>query len=202
MRVHYLQHVDFEGLGYIEEWIKEKRHSVNVSRFFENDALPNTDDFDLLIVLGGPMSIHDENEHSWLKPEKEFLRKSISENKKIVGICLGAQLLADALGAKVYPNNEKEIGWFPIKKQQQTGILADLPNEFSAFHWHGDTFEIPDGAINLFSSEACKNQGFLYGANILGLQFHLEVSQKSIEQMICNGKHEMVHGRFIRLKVN
>jgi len=198
MRMHCLQHVAFEDLGYIEEWANERQHSVTATKFFENDLLPGLDDFDFIVVLGGPMSIHDEIEHSWLKSEKEFLRKAIDADKKILGICLGAQLLADVLGAKVYPNPEKEIGWFPIKKERGFEILADCPNEFTVFHWHGDTFEIPKNAINLFTSEACKNQAFLYNETILGLQFHLEVSPNSVTAMIENGQHEIISGKYIQ----
>jgi len=199
MKIHYLQHMAFEDLGNIEDWAIEKSHTLTATKFFENDPLPEIDTFDFLIVLGGPMNIYDEKVYPWLNAEKQFLKKAIQSKKKILGICLGAQLLADALRAKVYPNLEKEIGWFPIHKENLGyGLLADFPSEFPVFHWHGDTFEIPENADRLFSSDACKNQAFLYENHILGLQFHLEVSQKSIEQMVHFGKHEIIPGTYIQ----
>lgn len=199
MRIHYLQHVPFEGLGFIEDWANEKRHSVTATKFFENDPLPEIHDFDLLIILGGPMNIHDEEEHSWLKAEKEFLKAVIGAEKKVLGICLGAQLLANVLGAKVLPNTEKEIGWFPIKKTaNDSRILYDFPEEFTVFHWHGDTFETPENAHNLWYSEGCKNQAFLYQENVFGLQFHLEVSESAIGNLIENCRQEMTAGKYIQ----
>lgn len=201
MRIHYLQHVAFEDLGCIKDWIIEKGHQLSCTKFFERSKLPRINDFDLLIVMGGPMNISNENKYAWLKGEKEFIKDAIDAGKKVLGICLGAQLIANVLGAKVFPNTEKEIGWFPIQKvNSATNILTDFPTEFKVFHWHGDTFEIPANAINLFRSKACKNQGFLFGENVLGLQFHFEVTDKSLQLMIENGTDELITGKYIQSK--
>lgn len=201
MRIHYLQHVAFEDLGCIEDWIIKKGHQLSCTKFFQNGNLPLFTEFDLLIVMGGSMSIYDENEYPWLKAEKVFIQDAIDAGKKVLGICLGAQLIADVLDANVFPNAEKEIGWFPIQKENmETDLFIDFPNEFKVFHWHGDTFEIPLNAIHLFSSEACKNQGFLLGKNVLGLQFHFEVTEKSLRSMIENGMVELTSEKYVQTK--
>lgn len=201
MRIHYLQHVAFEDLGCIAEWAFKNGHQLTSTKFFEHSHLPMLPDFDLLIVLGGSMSIYDEDDYPWLKVEKAFIKNAINAGKKVLGICLGAQLIADVLDAKVFPNTEKEIGWFQIQKgNSKTNILRDFPTEFTVLHWHGDTFEIPVNAIKLFSSEACKNQGFLLGNNILGLQFHFEVTEKSLHLMIENGMLEFIAGKYVQTK--
>ena len=177
MRIHYFQHVPFEGLGCIEDWAKTAGHRIAATRFYLNEPLPNVNDVDWLIVMGGPMNIYDDAKFSWLAAEKRFLKEAIDRRKMVLGICLGAQLLADVLGAKIYANRHKEIGWFNIRKvktDQNTGIAAIFPDTFEAFHWHGDTFGIPKGSSRIASSDACVNQGFVGPGAILGLQFHLE----------------------------
>ena len=114
MKIHYLQHVPFEGLGSIESALKEGGHSISVTRLFSDDPLPDISAFDWLIVMGGPMGIKDEDEYSWLRTEKEFIKKTIQTGKVVLGICLGAQLIAEVLGARVYKNKYREIGWFDI----------------------------------------------------------------------------------------
>src|SRR5215471_5921833 len=136
MRVHFIQHVYFENPGHLLEWAKEKSYSTSFTKTFENISFPNLNDFDLLVIMGGPMGVYDEEKFPWLKQEKQFIKDSIAANKKVLGICLGSQLIAEALGVKVYPNKEKEIGWWPIKKVNAE-LNNDLPNEFVTFHWHG-----------------------------------------------------------------
>ena len=114
LRIHYLQHVTYEGLGSIEEWISSSGHSLTVTRFFESTDLPEMSDFDWLIIMGGGMGVNDDKLYPWLAEEKKFIRQSIDAGKTVLGICLGSQLVSTALGAKVYPNKEKEIGWFDI----------------------------------------------------------------------------------------
>lgn len=197
MKIHYLQHVPFEGLGFIENWALENKHSLSATKFFEKHQLPNLTSFDMLIVMGGPMSVYDEEKFPWLKEEKTFIKKAIEADKIVVGICLGAQLIAEVLGAKVYPNKGKEIGWFPIQK---TGhfFFKSLPDDFFVFHWHGDTFDLPRKAVHLASSVACRNQAFLYNKRVLALQFHLEATETTLQQMIENGRNELTEGEFIQ----
>ncbi len=196
MKLHWLQHVPFEGLGMIEEWAKAQRAEIRVTRLFNNEFLPDVDAFDWLVVMGGPMGIYDYDAHPWLVAEKQFIKQAIDADKTILGICLGAQLIADVLGAKVHPGPQKEIGWFPIQRSADAPHL--LPEEPTVFHWHGDTFELPAGAIRLASSEACKNQGFIYNNRVVALQFHLETTPESMEALIENCSHELVDAPFIQ----
>ncbi len=190
MKLHYLQHVPFEGLGIIEDWAKAQDTEISVSQLFNNDPLPDLAGFDWLVVMGGPMGIYDYEKYPWLVTEKLFIKNAIDAGKTVIGICLGAQLIADVLGAKVYPGPQKEIGWFPIQRAE--GAPEIIPKELTAFHWHGDTFEIPEGAICLASSEAYKNQGFIYNNCVIALQFHLETTYESMKALIENCGSELV----------
>jgi GMP synthase (glutamine-hydrolysing) len=201
LNIHYFQHVSFEGLGSIEEWCIGNGHALSATRFYENATVPDLKEIDWLIIMGGPMGVNDEKKYPWLVTEKEFIQQAIAEEKTVIGICLGAQLLAQILGAKVYQNSQKEIGWFPIEfssNASQHTLFSGLENPITVFHWHGDTFDIPEKAIHLASSKACRNQGFLYQNNILGLQFHLETTKESLRQMIANGRDELIKGKYIQ----
>lgn len=201
MNLHLFQHVPFEGLGSIDEWISQNGHTLTSTRFYGIHKIPSVSEIDGLIIMGGPMSVHDEKEYPWLKPEKEFIHQAIMTNKMVIGVCLGAQLIADVLGAKVYPNGEKEIGWFPVRfaeHAKQTPPFRSLAPDFTVFHWHGDTFDLPAGAVHLASSEACINQAFLYKEKVLGLQFHLETTEGSLSQMIKHGNKELISGNYIQ----
>lgn len=169
----------------------------------------------MLLIMGGTMSVYQENEFTWLKPEKEFAKRVIDTGKPVLGSCFGAQLIAEVLGGKVTRNRFKEIGWHRVKalteenakgekKNNEGKIIPDLPSglfpEFTAFMWHGDTFEIPAGALRLFESEACQNQGFIYGDNVLGLQFHPEADRQWIGNLIEDSGHELVEGKYIQSK--
>lgn len=201
MRVHYLQHVPFEGLAGIEAWVQSKGHSLSVTRFFNGESLPDVKDIDWLIVMGGPMNIYEHEEYPWLVQEKRFISQAIHGGKTVLGICLGAQLIADVLGAEVTRNQYKEIGWLPVKLTEEamaSTIFGFLPKEFTVFHWHGDTFDLPPGVIRLASSEGCLNQAFLYDDRVLGLQFHMESTTDSIEEIVRNCGSEIVQGKYIQ----
>ncbi len=197
MRVHYFQHVPFEGLGSMAGWMEARSARVTSTRFFEDPSLPGMTDFDWLIVMGGPMSVNDEETFPWLGAEKAFIAEAIAANKVVVGICLGAQLIAGALGARVYPKSQAEIGWFPIERTRGHGVRA-LPAQADVFHWHGETFDIPAGAHGFARSEACDNQAFAIGDRVLGFQFHLETTVKTARAMISACGEELVPGRFIQ----
>ncbi|MFW6351216.1 MAG: type 1 glutamine amidotransferase [Bacteroidota bacterium] len=200
-RIHYLQHVPFEGIGFIETWVRENDHILTSTKFYENEVLPALEDIDWLIVMGGPMSIDDEDQYPWLKEEKDFIRKAIDGGKVVIGICLGAQLIAHVLGAIVFPNDKKEIGWYPVDFWGKAGSLPpfeNFPDAPTVLHWHGDTFEIPEGALHLMKSDVCVNQAFLYGTTVLALQFHLEATPNTLEAMVENCRDELVPGEFIQ----
>ena len=201
LRIHYLQHVDFEGLGHIETWTKENNHLLTATKFFEQYRLPDINDFDWLIILGGPMGINDEKTHSWLKAEKQFIKSAIAANKTVIGICLGAQLLAEALGSKIYAGKKKEIGWFPVSQTKQTintELLKNVPETLTVLHWHGDNFDLPAGAKHLMQTDICPNQAFLYGDKILGFQFHLEATPVTLKEMVENCRHELIPNEFVQ----
>lgn len=195
LSVQVFMHVPFEGPGGISQWIETNGHKVNYTKFFEDFTLPGLSDFDLLVIMGGPMSVYEEHLHPWLKTEKAFIKTAIEAGKTIIGICLGSQLLAEVLGARVYPNAVKEIGWFPIKKTESAlehPITASLPEETIVFHWHGDTYDLPPATTHLFYSDHCKHQAFIYDNRVIGLQFHFEVNEKSMDDMIVNGRNELL----------
>jgi len=199
MRVHCFQHVPFEGPGSIADWLGSINADVGVTRFFESPVFPEVNDIDLLIVMGGPMSVNDESVFPWLIPEKAFIHSAIAANKAVIGICLGAQLIANALGAAVYANTEKEIGWFPINGIDPGGNDSFLfPDELRVFHWHGETFDLPDGAMCLASSDACQNQAFQLGERVIGLQFHLEMTPQSVRDIVHHCRAEIIASRYVQ----
>lgn len=203
MRIHYLQHVSFEGPGYIRSWVNKKGYNLNGTHFFESQPLPGLRDFDALVVMGGPMGVGDEQKYPWLRKEKKFIKECISQKKKVLGICLGAQLIANVLGAKVEPMPGKEIGWFPVKWDQNARehrMFNFLPERQLVLHWHGDEFKIPRHALPLAHSEACENQGFLFNNHVLGLQFHTEMTKEGLAALIENSGDELAKtgGQFIQ----
>lgn len=201
MKIYCLQHVVFEGPSWISSWAKQNHITLKITRLYQNTNLASLDDFDGLVVMGGPMGVGDEDVYPWLAAEKKLIAQTIKANKPVLGICLGAQLVASVLGAKVSQNPQKEIGWFPVQKTkaaQQCYFDSSLPNSFTALHWHGDTFEIPEGAIHLAKSAACENQAFSYRDNVLGLQFHLEATKQSTLSLINNCGEELVPAPMIQ----
>lgn len=193
MRVQVLQHVPFEGLGTIGPWLAARGAAVAVTRFYADESPPDPRDVDLVIALGGPMSVNDEATLPWLVDEKHFLGEVLENGTPVLGVCLGAQLLASSLGARVYPNPQKEIGWFPIHTTPDSG----LPDGISVFHWHGETFDLPRGAERIASSPGCANQAFRIGTSVLALQFHLEVTPETTRAMVEHGRHELVPARYV-----
>ncbi len=209
MRAHYLQHVAFEGLGSIEPWLRNAGYEITATRFFESGVLPNPEKVDFLIVMGGPMSVNDEDEFPWLTREKDFIRTVIDAGKPVLGICLGAQLIASALGVRVYPNSVKEIGWFPVtgvsapgfpvrESAEQRESVFQFPSTVNAFHWHGETFDLPAGAVPLAKSEACENQAFQLGNSVIGLQCHLEMTPASVRTIVENCRAELTPSRYVQ----
>jgi GMP synthase-like glutamine amidotransferase len=199
MRTHYLQHVPFEDLGSIEGWLLDAGHEISCTRLYESEGFPEIAKIDLLVVMGGPMSVNDEQKYSWLVEEKNFIKNVIESGKPVLGICLGAQLIADSMGGDVFQNSVKEIGWLPITAaESQKRDLFLFPEETEVFHWHGETFSLPNGAIRTAESKGCKNQAFQIGRNVIGLQFHLETTQKSAQDLVDNCQDELVDGEYIQ----
>ncbi len=200
MRFHYLQHVPFEGPAQIAAIAESLGVAMSGTQLFDNQPLPSASDFDALFIMGGPMSVHDESQYGWLKKEKAFVASAIAGGKKVAGICLGAQIIAEVLGAEVYKNQFREIGWFPVQKIASSASPAGgiFPESFYAFHWHGETFSLPSGAAHLARSEACENQAFSYGDNVLALQFHLESTVESVNLLIEHASDELDGSRYVQ----
>jgi GMP synthase-like glutamine amidotransferase len=202
MRIGVLQHAAFESPGHIATWAAARGHEVALTRVFAGEALPRIDALDALVVMGGPMSVRDEARHDWLAPEKRLIGDAIAAGKPVLGVCLGAQLVADALGARVYRNREREIGWFPVSPTDAGAAHAwyRLPGPVRAFHWHGETFDLPAGAVHLARSAACEHQMFAVGERVVALQFHLEVTREGIAEMIRHGESELAPGAFVQAR--
>ncbi|MDI9394163.1 MAG: type 1 glutamine amidotransferase [Euryarchaeota archaeon] len=188
MKIHVLQHSALNTLASIEEYAGIKNYPLESTRFYESKNPPAIESFDLLVIMGGPMGIYDYEENPWLRDEKAFIKQAIEAGKPVLGICLGAQLLADVLGARVYENEHREMGWFPIKAVQtdenKPELFKGLAEEITVFHWHSRTFDLPAGSVHIFRSEGCKNQGFIYGGRVVALQFHPEATDERIKTMI------------------
>ncbi|OHB48562.1 MAG: hypothetical protein A2Y10_13440 [Planctomycetes bacterium GWF2_41_51] len=201
MKVHWLQHLPFEGLGSMGEYFRQKNITSTSTHFYLNEKLPEMDSFDWLIIMGGAMSANDDAKYSWLATEKEFIKKAIDAGKVVIGICLGAQLIAASLGVKVYQNKYKEIGWFDLKpsKEAKSTILGNCFSQImEVFHWHGDTFDLPNGAVHLASSEATKNQGFIIDNRVIGFQFHLETTYEYAKALFDNFPEEIKNDKYIQ----
>lgn len=198
MRVYVLQHVPFEELGNIHPWLVQHNADIHYCYLYANDPLPDVADVDLLIVLGGPMSVNDESHYPWLVAEKVFLAQAIAAEKPIVGICLGAQLIASCQGARIYSNYAKEIGWFDINAVAASGDVLPLPTSMHVFHWHGETFELPANAVLLANSVACNNQIFQLSKRVIGLQCHLETTEENARSMVLHCADELTGGSFIQ----
>ncbi|MGF1678346.1 MAG: type 1 glutamine amidotransferase [Candidatus Methylacidiphilales bacterium] len=201
MHIHYLQHVPFEGPAGIESWAMRQNHVLSATRLYNNEPLPSLSNLEVLILLGGPMNIDEDKKYPWLTPEKQLIEQAIQQDKTVIGICLGAQLIAEVLGARVYRAPHQEMGWFPIDMTDEavgSPVFAPLPKKLTVFHWHGDTFDLPQAATHLASSTACANQAFSLHDKVVGLQFHLESTPESVRQLLHHGSDELQEGSYVQ----
>lgn len=190
MRIHYIQHEKFEKLYCIEDWIIKKGFELTKTQMFDPDyKFPHLSDYDWLIIMGGRMNVDGEKRYPWLKDEKKFIAKAIDKGKVVLGICLGAQLIADKLGAKVYKQVNEEVGFYPIyrpKEAVSNDFTQVFPVGLRAFHWHKRTFDMPYGANHIAYSECTNYQAFEFERRVFGLQFHLEVNKEAVHEMYEN----------------
>lgn len=197
MRLRIIKHVPFEGPGAIAAWANERGHAVQLTELGLGEALPQPSEFDALVLMGGPMSVTEEGLYSWLRPEKALVRTCLGLGKKMLGVCLGSQMIASALGADIRRNAHKEIGWFPIVVSpagRDHPFFRRLPPSMCVFHWHGETYDLPPGAVHLAASAACENQAYALGTQVLALQCHPEVDEASLREMAEGGGDELMSG--------
>jgi GMP synthase-like glutamine amidotransferase len=196
MRLHVIKHVEFEGPGLIAEWAAANGHELTES-LASTQVYPLCDDVDLLVIMGGPMDADDEVASPWLHAEKHFVVECIAAGHAVLGVCLGAQILAEVLGGKVKRSHNKEIGWHVIEKTivgRVEPLVAGWPDAVVVGQWHGDTFDLPAGLEPLFSSEACANQAFVFDNRVVGLQFHLEWTEEVLTRLMQECRSELVDG--------
>jgi GMP synthase (glutamine-hydrolysing) len=201
MNIHIIQHALFENEGIITEWALKKKHRLSYTHIYKNEIFPKISNIDFLIILGGAMGAYEEYLYPWLKTEKKYIEDAIKSNKIVLGICLGAQLIANVLGAKVFPHKNKEIGWWNISStlsSKQNKFFNAFPESYTAFHWHGDTFDLPQSATLMASSGATTNQAFVYGNNVVGLQFHFEITESLLKSFLRDGEAELKKSIYVQ----
>lgn len=186
MHIQVIQHVSFEGPGLIGEWAAECGHSLTITQAI-TESYPPAEEVDLLVVMGGPMDADDEDGSPWLVAEKQFIAQTIAAGRLVLGVCLGAQIVAEVLGGRVIRADEREIGWYPVALTAEGGVeplFARWPDEVVVGHWHGDTFDLPLGMEPVLFSEVTRNQAFVFDGRVVGLQFHLEWDDETIEALL------------------
>lgn len=197
MRSLIIQHVKCEGPGLLEETLLGRGWSIDLRCMDDPGAAlpPDLEGYDSLVVLGGPMGAYEEEVYPYLYKVQNLIREAAAVSKPTLGICLGAQLVARALGAHVGPNRVKEIGWYPLELTpdgQESPLFAGLGAVFPVFQWHGDTFDLPVGARLLARGESCVNQAFVYADCLWALQFHLEVTPSMVSEWSGLYREELV----------
>lgn len=203
MKILFITHAEFEKPGYIEDWAIHKRHQIHEICPYKGESLVGYSDFDLLVVMGGPQSPLALDKAPYLLDEIEFIKQAIANHKRVIGICLGAQLIGEALGAKTEHSPNKEIGMYPIEllnDAQTDPIFQSFPKKFDVMHWHSDMPGLAKGAVLLAKSEGCPRQVFRYGDRIYGFQCHFEMTTDLIKGMIENCSSDLTKGNYIQME--
>ena len=186
--VTIIQHIDCETPGIIADCLQSAGIEMHFVRTFNGNPIPSSLDLQAgLIVMGGPMSVYDHGRFPFLLEEQRLIEQALKDDKPVLGICLGSQLMAATLGAEVKRGRQKEIGWYPVSLTESAATDAlwqKLPSRFTAYHWHGDIYDLPQGAVSLAASELAPCQGFRYGEKAYGFLFHMEVTEKIIGNMV------------------
>ena len=201
MHIHYFQHNHFEDLGFIGDWAKNNNFTTSVTRFDLKPELTSIEDFDWLVIMGGAMGVHDSDQYPWIPEEIGFIKEAIHSGKIVIGVCLGSQMIASALGARVYKNSEPEMGFWPIsfsRKAQQDSVFRHFPANLDVMHFHFDTYTLPEGAILMAYSTVTPVQAFRYGTNVFALQFHSELTESNLPVFIRELESEIIPGQLVR----
>jgi GMP synthase-like glutamine amidotransferase len=184
MKIHLLEHDPLDFQTNIDVWAAKRGHALARTEVFRGAPFPGPHDYDWLMVMGGSQHAWEETLHPWLVGEKKEIARALAAGKPILGICFGAQLLAEALGGQVFTHRQKEIGWHPVRKTpegESSPLLHAVPDRFLTFHWHSDHFRLPQDAVRLAASDCSENQAFSHPAHpILGLQFHPEYTREMV----------------------
>lgn len=196
MRVAILQHEPNEWIGSMLPWFEAKGSQLSTCMVYLGEPLPSISDFDWLLIMGGNMSVYEELKYPWLIDEKQLIRDALAADKKVLGICLGAQLIASALGAEVYAGQQQEIGWFEVSKTHP--FASWCPDKFLPLSWHGDRFDLPVGATGFAKSGITPNQGFCLSNKVWALQFHLEATADSVTDFHAVGEYNLPEGCYVQ----
>ena len=201
MNALIVTHHPEEGPGLLEDILKEQGWEKKEVGLWNGANLPDPTPFHILILMGGPMSVNDNDLHPFLVQEKQFVRQWIHNGNPTVGICLGAQIIAHCLGGTVYKGPKEEIGWYDCVLTEEGGrdpYLQSFPTPLPVFQWHGETFDLPSGAIHLAENQVCKNQAFQIGRSVIGLQFHLETTPNSMKEIINHCRAELIPSLYVQ----
>lgn len=195
MNVLVIKNVSSEGPGTIEDHLRIGRIPCTIIDLERGQSLPDIHSYSHIVIMGGPMAVYEMDRSPYLKDEALFIKKAVHASKHVLGVCLGAQMLAHVLGARVYPGGAKEIGWYDvtlteegIRDECMAGLGVDGGKTAQVFQWHGDTFDLPQGAVRLASSVLYPNQAFRYGDRVYALQFHIEVTPGIVDGWLRNEK--------------
>jgi GMP synthase-like glutamine amidotransferase len=200
MKILSLEHGPVESACRIRDWALDRKHDFAVVRLDLNEPLPALMDFDFLVIMGGGMNIYQHRDYPWLIAEKRLIANAIAADKTVLGVCLGAQLIADVLGGKVMQNPQKEIGWMPVHFHDRTTPFDGFPADCMAFHWHGDTFSLPPDTRSVASSAATEKQAFIHGDRVVGLQFHIEVTHAAADEFCVGADHELQPAPYVQTR--
>jgi GMP synthase (glutamine-hydrolysing) len=201
MRIHYLVHAPTEERTVIQDWANSRKYAIKGTRSYAGEPLPSLSEFDFLIIKGGPQSLRELEKFPYLQKEIELVQQAIEQKKHVLGICLGAQIIGEALGAKTVKSPHTEIGVYPI---EATAVAADdplfsnFPSSFDAMHWHYDMASIAPGCVLLAKSAGCPHQAFRYQDHVYALQFHLELTKPLITRMVQNFQKDFPEGEFTK----
>tara|TARA_R110002049_G_scaffold159633_9_gene324628 strand:+ start:411 stop:1094 length:684 start_codon:yes stop_codon:yes gene_type:complete len=199
-KVAIFQHAEGEWIGSMTDWFADKDFQLQTYRLDLNEPFPTVEQFDWLLIMGGPMSVYNEEIYPWLLSEKKIIKEAIESDKTVLGICLGGQLIASAMGADVYRNTQQEVGWYALTKTNSCATW--MPDSLVPLSWHSDCFDLPNGAIAFASTAVTPNQGFKLGENVWALQFHLEAQANTAADFLALDDEGLPTGEYVQTEAD